>query len=148
MKKKIRNLIIRYPFLKIRKFKVIDEQSAILYAENKTYFLYEANYHFKEQNETNIPIKYIAKAYDKNNEQITNFLIGFKNECYETDLLTLTSQKIKLLKKINLIVYPIYLDSLSTVADPNNQKTESPFVHLHVHTSYSTLDGKIGRAHV
>jgi DNA polymerase-3 subunit alpha len=107
--------------------------------DNEKIFIYDAKYKFKKLNETNIPVR----LYKKIPTSIDTLLVILKGKLYWLNKDNIV-KKVRINKKLNIAIYPISLDDLKevTINKPEKkEKTDNRFVHLHLHTDYSTGDG-------
>ena len=115
----------------------VDENSYIILSNLGKFFLYETNYEFKEQKETNIPVK----IYEKIPSNIKRLVIMFKGNPYFLEKSSIIIKPRKS-KKLKSAILPIKIEQLIPITNRKRQvKIRSPFVHLHIHTDHSLLDG-------
>jgi len=131
------DLLLSGTYIVPAEVKQLSNDTAIILSDlGEEFFFYSANYGFREIKETNIPLSIFRSIP----ERIDDIIIDFRGDPYLVSKYMI-SKKIRIIKKIGLAVYSIPFSLMRLIEKTKITNSKSDFVHLHVHTDSSILDG-------
>jgi len=99
-------------------------------------FIYDAKYTFRELKETNIPIH----VYNSIPDGRIKIIFIWNAKPYLVNIEDIIT-KPRINRKLKLAIFPVQLSRLKLLKKQEQPKNQTKFIHTHVHTDHSLIDG-------